>query len=37
MLTLKNNGNIVVSNITALKPQFAIAWPNLNCEPQKKK
>ena len=35
MLTLKDEGTTVVSNITALKPQFALVWPNLNCQPQR--
>ena len=37
MLTSKNEGSIVVSSISALKPQYALAWPNLNLEPQKSK
>lgn len=37
MLTSKNEGSAVVSSISALKPQYALAWPNLNLEPQKSK
>lgn len=35
MIQIKNKSTVGVSNITALKPQYALLTPHLNIEPNK--